>query len=86
VAALAADDHITPNEVHVASSSQKYAIDSGPATVDWGNYLLQNAGNAYSKDMELIQLFSSNVLSLRSRGYYVPNVDFDYIQSLFMLP
>ena len=86
VAALAVDDHISLNEVHVATTSQKYAINSGPVTVDWGNYLLKNAGNAYSKDMELIQLFSSNVLSLRSQGYYVPNVDFDYIQSLFMLP
>ena len=79
MAALGSDYNFSANDAHIAAASNEYALHSGPVTIDWANYLKKESGNSYSKYMDLISTFTDNVLELKSQGYYVPNVSFNYI-------
>jgi len=77
VAALGSDKNFSVENVGDATG---YKSNSGPTTINWTNYLGNEAGEGtYDKYMQLILDFTYNVLELKSQGYYVPDVDFDYI-------
>jgi RHS repeat-associated protein len=77
VAALGSDHNFSVDNVGDATG---YKNNSGPTTIDWTAYLGNEAGEGtYDKYMQLIIDFTYNVLELKSQGYYVPDVDFNYI-------
>lgn len=50
------------------------------ATLPWDNYLSADHDHHYDKLM--IKLFKNDVEELSDRSWYVPNVDWTYIDSL----
>jgi hypothetical protein len=85
VAALAADERITPQTVsQISSGASQYHAKSGVTRINWKDWLADNVDEAHpTKNEELIRAFATNVSELQFQGYYAPPASSTYLESLF---
>ncbi len=82
-AILAADEKVSPDLLSQALDGKYYM--PGPnvpdtVTMDWGVYI--DTEHDPAQISRMILLFSAKALDLEQQGYYLPNVDWNYIMDL----
>jgi RHS repeat-associated protein len=80
---LAADERINLTDLDLAFNKYKSG-DPKTTKIDWSNFLNGNwkTQTDYTKNAQLINLFTANVKDLQNKGYYVPDIVWEYVAGL----